>query len=56
MSTLKLLLVLLILSAFMSPPFVLNAYASSQIVAASAISRAEQSLVSAYEAVLEACK
>ena len=54
MSNLKPLLILLVLSAFTSPPFVLRAHASSQVVAAPAISQAEEVLVSAYEAVLEA--
>ena len=54
MSNLKLLLSLLVLSTFISSPLVLRAHASSQVVAASAISQAEQALASAYEAVLEA--
>lgn len=54
MSTTKLLVVLLILSTFVSPIFVFKANASGEDVAASAVSRAEQALASAYEAVLEA--
>jgi len=54
MSNLRLLLILLVLSAFMSPPFILRTHASSQVVAAPAVSRAEEVLASAYEAVLEA--
>jgi len=54
MSNLRLLLILLVLSAFMSSPFVLGTHASSQMVAASAIEKAEEALASAYEAVLEA--
>jgi len=54
MPNLRLLLIFLVLSAFMSSPFVLGTHASSQVVAASAVSRAEEVLASAYEAVLEA--
>lgn len=54
MSTTKLLVVLLILSAFVSPIFILKAHASSEDLAVSAISQAEEALASAYEAVLEA--
>lgn len=54
MSNLKPLLIFLLLSAFTFPIFVLRAHASSQVVAASAVSQAEQALASAYEAVLEA--
>jgi len=54
MSNLKFIIIFLVLSAFTSSPFVLRTYASSQVVAASAVSRAEEVLTSAYEAVLEA--
>jgi hypothetical protein len=54
MSMRKLLIVLLIVSAFVFPFFVFRVGASSGDVAASAISRAEGVVVSAYEAVLEA--
>jgi len=50
----KLLVVLLIVSAFVFPFFVFRVGASGGDVAASAISRAEGVVVSAYEAVLEA--
>ena len=54
MSVSKLFFVLLILFVFAVPIFVLKGHASSQDVAASAISQAEEVLVSAYEAVKEA--
>jgi len=54
MSNLKFVIIFLVLSAFVASPFVLGARASSQVVAASAVSRAEEVLASAYEAVLEA--
>lgn len=54
MSTQRLLLILLILYAFLSPIFVFKVHASSQDVATSAISRAEEAVASAYEAVLQA--
>ena len=54
MSTLKALLILLVLFAFVPPISVLKVYASSQDVAVSAISQAEEVLASAYEVVLEA--
>jgi len=51
---LKPLLVSFLLLAFTPPIFVLRAHASSEDVATSAVSQAEQALASAYEAVLEA--
>ena|GEM_PF-2488347 len=54
MSNLKFVIIFLALSAFISPPFVLRTHASSQVVAASAIEKAEGVVASAYEAVLEA--
>ena len=54
MSMPKLLVVLLIVSAFVFPFFVFRVGASSGDVAASAISQAEEVVASAYEAVLEA--
>jgi len=53
-SLLRLLVVLLLLSAFVFPFFVLRAGAFSGDVATSAISEAEEVVASAYEAVLEA--
>ena len=54
MSTLKLLLVLLILSALVSSIFVFGVLALSEDVATSAVSRAEGVVASAYEDVLRA--
>jgi len=54
MSNLKFIIIFLVLSAFTSSPFVLGTHASSQVVAASAVEKAEGVLTSAYEAVLEA--
>ena len=54
MSTLKLLLILLILSASVSSIFVFGVRALSEDVATSAISRAEDVVASAYEDVLQA--
>jgi len=54
MSMLKLLIVSLVLSTFISPIFVLPAHASGQEMASSVINQAEDVVASAYEAVLEA--
>jgi len=54
MSTAKLLVVLLIIPAFVFPIFISVVDAASGNEAASAISQAEEVVVSAYEAVLEA--
>ena len=54
MSALRLLLVFLVLSALVSSVFVFGVRASSEDVAASAISRAEDAVALAYEDVLRA--
>ena len=54
MSALRLLLVFLVLSALFSSVFVFGVRALSEDVAASAVSRAEDVVASAYEAVLRA--
>lgn len=52
--TSKLLVSLLVVSALVSPILVLEGHTSSEDLAASAISQAEEAVASAYEAVLEA--
>jgi len=53
-SALKLLLILAVLSLFLLPVFISKVNAPSEDRAASAINQAEESVASAYEAVLEA--
>lgn len=52
----KLLLILMVLSLFLLPVFTLKVDASSEDTAALAITQAEETVASAYEAVLEAKK